>query len=160
MAEHIDIRPAVAGDEGSLAALSATVQALHVRERPDLFKPVDLDSLGQWFRETLAAGPAKVWIAEVGGASAGYVLASEQRRPENVFGYERRCYEVEQIGVHPDYRLRGVARALLRRVADVAEAQGITEIELTTWGFNTPARDAFQKLGLVVKTVRFARGPQ
>jgi len=57
VADDIVIRTASESDAGALALLSATVQELHVAERPDVFKPVDLGALASWFRDA-AKDPA------------------------------------------------------------------------------------------------------
>jgi hypothetical protein len=67
---EITIRAAVAGDASVLASLSALVQELHFHERPDVFKRADVDGLTQWFAETLAAGTAQAWMAEIAWPAA------------------------------------------------------------------------------------------
>jgi diamine N-acetyltransferase len=155
VADEIQIRPASPGDEGVLARLGAIVQELHLRERPDVFKPVDIGGLEGRFKESLSTGSATIWIAHVADVPAGYVLVVEQRRAENIFCHPRRWHEIEQLCVHPDYRRRGVARALVALVVESAVAENVNEIELNTWSFNGPAQRAFQKLGLTVRNVRF-----
>jgi diamine N-acetyltransferase len=157
MPDEIQLRTADLGDEGVLAHLCANVQALHVRQRPDVFKDTDVSALEQWFRAVLAEGSAAVWICDVGGEAAGYVLVRKERRPENLFCHERYWHEVDQISVHPKFQGHGIARALLERVADFAAAEGVHEVELTTWFFNEPAQSAFAKLGFSVKNIRFSR---
>jgi GNAT superfamily N-acetyltransferase len=157
VAQEISIRRAVEGDQAILAALSAFVQGLHVRERSDVFKPVDPTGLEQWFVEALATGTARIWIASLGETPVGYALVVELRRGDNVFTYPRRWHEVEQIGVHPDYMRRGIARALFRRIGEAAMADGVSEIELNTWIFNKVAHLSFERLGFAPKNLRFVR---
>src|SRR5262245_51534411 len=140
-----------------LAALSARVQELHARERPEVFKPVDLPGLERWFADALASGSARIWIAHVGEKPVGYAVVVEQRRADTVFTYARRWLEVEQIGVDPAYRRRGIARDLFRHVTEAAIADGVSEIELNTWSFNSAAQLAFERLGFVAKNLRFIR---
>jgi ribosomal protein S18 acetylase RimI-like enzyme len=157
MTDDIQLRTAGLGDEGVLAQLCAHVQSLHLRQRPDVFKDADASSLEQWFRAVLAEGSATVWICDVGVETAGYVLVRKERRPENVFCHQRDWHEVDQISVHPKFQGRGIARTLLRRVAEAATAEGVHEVELNTWYFNEAAQSAFSKLGFSVKNVRFSR---
>jgi len=154
---EIRIRVAAAGDEAILASLSAVVHELHVGQRPDVFKPTDLRGLEDWFRQTLKAASAKIWIAELGNLPVGYALVIPQRRTENVFCYERRWHEVDQVGVHPSYRRQGVARSLLRYVVESARADGVSDVELSTWTFNEVARNSFERLGFVSRNVRLER---
>ena len=157
MSQEIRIRVAAAGDEGILASLSAVVHELHVGQRPDVFKPTDLRGLEDWFLQTLKAASAKIWIAELGNLPVGYALVTPQRRTENVFCYERRWHEVDQVGVHPNYRRQGVARSLLRYVVESARADGVSDLELNTWTFNEVARNSFERLGFVSRNVRLER---
>jgi ribosomal protein S18 acetylase RimI-like enzyme len=155
VADEIQVRAAGLGDEAVLAGLGGIVQELHVRARPDVFKAVDIGGLEDRFKELLSTASARVWMAHVLEAPAGYVLVVEQWRPENVFCHPRRWHEIEQLCVHPSYRRRGVARALVARVVQAAIAENVDEIELNTWSFNEPAQRAFEKLGLTVRNVRF-----
>ena len=93
----------------------------------------------------------------MGDAPAGYALVLDQRRDENVFCYQRRWHEVEQIGVHPEYRRHGIARSLIQHIIDRADAEGVSGVELNTWSFNSSAHLAFERLGFVTKNVRFER---
>jgi len=157
VSQEIRIRVAAAGDEAILASLSAVVHELHVGQRPDVFKPTDLRGLEDWFLQTLKAASAKIWIAELGNLPVGYVLVIPPRRTENVFCYERRWHEVDQVGVHPNYRRQGVARSLLRYVIESARADGVSDLELNTWTFNEVARNSFERLGFVSRNVRLER---
>jgi ribosomal protein S18 acetylase RimI-like enzyme len=160
MPNEPQLRTADLGDEVALARLCASVQAIHWRERPDFFKEIDLAGLERWFRGVLAERSATVWICHVGDEAAGYVLVRKERRPENVFHHHRHWHEVDQISVEPRFQRRGIAEALLRRVAESAAAEGVDEVELNTWYFNEDAQTAFAKLGFSVKNVRFSRKAQ
>ena len=157
VSDEIRIRRAVAGDEGLLGLLCASVQELHFRERPDVFKEPDVHCLEEWFRSTMATESVEVLIAEVGAVPAGYALVRHQHRDQNVFCHERRWGEVEQIGVSPDYRRHGVARSLLSQIVESAKAAGLVEVELNTWSFNQSAHRAFGRLGFETKNLRFGR---
>jgi len=153
----IRVRKGVAGDESVLAALGAAVQELHFRERPDVFKEPDVRSLEEWFRSTLGASSAEVWIAHAGDVPVGYAVVTDQRRDPNVFCHERRWREVEQIGVHADHRRHGVARHLLQQIVRSATAAGLADIELHTWAFNEIAHLSFGRLGFAPKSLRLGR---
>jgi len=157
MSGAIKIRAARGDDAVLLATLGGVVQELHFRERPDVFKPTDVVALEGWFRATLAAGHAMVWIAELGGMPVGYAVVVEHRRDENVFCHERRWHEVEQLGVHPGHRRHGVARALLQHALTSATEAGANEVELNTWIFNQAAHRAFERVGFAARNLRFER---
>jgi ribosomal protein S18 acetylase RimI-like enzyme len=156
MADEIRIRDAVPADARALATLVASVQQIHAAARPDLFKPVLPSDLEAWAAEAVVTAHLRVVLAAVGDTSVGYAVVIDQHRPDNPFGFERRWREVEQIGVDPRHRRRGVARALLDHIAASARADGMA-VELDTWSFNAAARAAFERLGFAAKTVRFER---
>src|SRR3569623_1006687 len=156
--EHaIAVRAAGPADEASLADLAAVVQQLHFAARPDVFKPVNVEALQGWFREALRSNQRRVLLAEAAGSSAGYAVVVDGDRDEDAFARPRRWREVDQLAVAPGYRKQGVARALLEHIAAAALADGIPSLELNTWGFNQPARDAFRRLGFVERSVRYER---
>jgi len=49
--------------------------------------------------------------------------------------------------VSEHFRHRGVAQTLIKRVHQWAREQGVTEVELNVWEFNTSARSLYEKLG-------------
>lgn len=157
MTERIAIRYAAPGDEGAVAGVAAVVQELHFRERPDVFNPVNVEQLRDWFRRALSAGERRVLLAEVGGAAAGYAVVQDGERHEDAFARARRWREVDQLGVVPAHRQRGVARALIEHIAASARAEGIPALELNTWAFNEPAHEAFRRLGFIERSVRYER---
>jgi ADP-ribose pyrophosphatase YjhB (NUDIX family)/ribosomal protein S18 acetylase RimI-like enzyme len=150
----VGIRVARQGDEGALAQLCVFVQALHARERPEVFKPADAAGLERWFAELLGAASGRIWIAEIDQVPAGYVLVIDHHRPDSVFSRARHWFELDQVVVHPAHRRQSVARALFACVADAALAADVETIELHTWAFNQTAQLAFQRLGLRVRSVR------
>ena len=157
MEEQIAIRRTTAPDAPVLAVLSASVQELHFAERPDVFKPVDLAALEAWFRQTMAQPLWQILIAEVSGTPAGYAAVMDCARPENAFARARRWREIEQLAVSEKHRRRGVARALVDRIAAAALADGIPVLELNGWSFNDVARGCFERLGFSPRSVRYER---
>jgi ribosomal protein S18 acetylase RimI-like enzyme len=156
MPDEIRIRRAEPGDEARLASLCAVVQELHARHRPDVFKPMDIAGLELWFEHALATATSRFWLAEIGEAAVGYVLVVEQRRADGVFCYQRRWLEIDQVGVDPGFRRRGVARALIGHVCQTARDEGVADVELNTWSFNDAAQLTFQRLGFNTANVRFS----
>lgn len=143
------------GDEAVLAELNAVVHDLHVAHRPGYFKPTERDEVATWFRAHLEMPTVRIWIADVEGAAAGYAAVFLQERPANLFCHARRFLEINQIAVRPERRRAGVARALVDVILRAADADGIAEVELSTWVFNDAAQQAFRRLGFRPRIVRF-----
>ena len=54
---------------------------------------------------------------------------------------------VEDLFVRPAFRGRGIGRALLKRVAEIAVAEGCPRLEWAVLDWNTPAIDFYKSLG-------------
>ena len=153
----IPLRAASAADAPLLARLNGPVQELHCEQRPDWFQPTDPADIAAWFTAQLTRPGAHAWIAEVDGEPAGYVLALPVTRDANPFAPARSWLELDQIAVLPTFRRQGVARALVARVIEHADAAGIPLVELATWAFNTDAQRLFAAMGFKPRMMRFER---
>jgi len=79
------IRAATLEDLNVLAVLNGVVQALHVANRPDVFRPTEHDAVLDWFRACLGRPNITVWIADLAGVPAGYLVTVLHERQEAVF---------------------------------------------------------------------------
>jgi GNAT superfamily N-acetyltransferase len=160
---EVSVRRAVIGDESALGELAAMVHALHVAERPDVFRPLTAERLAQdWFRPVLQGdAAARVWLAEAAGAAVGYVLVKHHQRHERLFLVPLSWCEIDQIAVVASWRRRGVARLLIEAAVADAHAGGFERVETVCWWFNAPARALFEGLGFIPKFQRWelARKP-
>jgi ribosomal protein S18 acetylase RimI-like enzyme len=154
---ELTIRPAAPGDANSLATLHAHVHDLHVANIPQHFKPTVFDDVVAWFNEVMEKPTAHIWIAVEGEVPLGYVCAFRHEREENVFSHPRQWMEIDAIAVSPQRRRNGVGRALVEHVLRFAHAEGLSDVELTSWAFNTDAIAAFRSLGFAPKYSRYSR---
>jgi ribosomal protein S18 acetylase RimI-like enzyme len=151
----ITIRDATAQDVDTLSDLNRFVQGIHIAALPTHFKHPEPGAVAESFRSRLARQDVRVWIASIDEVAVGYVVSVLRERPESALCRARRFYEVEEIGVSPAHRRQGVARALVQHLLTEAHSQGVPDIELTSWAFNTDAHAAFQALGFRPMIVRF-----
>lgn len=114
------IRPATAGDGHAVRAIE--------RAAGEAFRAIGMDAVAD--DEPIAvdelaayAADGRSWVAEVGGAVAGYVLV------DVVDG----AAHVEQVSVHPDHQGTGVGRALLEHVRRWAAERAMAAVTLTTF---------------------------
>ncbi|NOT25231.1 MAG: GNAT family N-acetyltransferase [Acidobacteria bacterium] len=149
------IRKAGVGDEGVLASLNAFVQDLHLEKRPADFKTTNIAELTATYRSVLEASTGRAWIADSDGRPVGYVLAVIHRRNESPLCPARQWLEVDEIAVDPEFRRRGIGRALMLGVISEANALGVANIEATSWAFNEETHELLRGVGFVTKTVRF-----
>jgi GNAT superfamily N-acetyltransferase len=155
---EFELRLARLGDEACLARLNASVQALHLAARPEFFKPTAADEVCAWFKALLEKPTTRCWLAEVSHEAVGYLLMCEHQRAENTFCLARRWHEIDQVSVEPAFRGRGIGRALVEAALRAASDSGVTEIELSSWAFNTEAHALFRRCGFQPRTLRFDFG--
>jgi ribosomal-protein-alanine N-acetyltransferase len=76
-------------------------------------------------------------VAKMGGRIAGYAVACA----------EKRGAEVASLAVHPDYRRRGVADALMRHMLRELGSAGVRRVELMVRTGNTAGAQLYRGLG-------------
>jgi GNAT superfamily N-acetyltransferase len=151
------VRRASEFDVDTLVPLKASLHALHVARRPDIFKTMTDDEVAAWLRERFADETTHVWMAEEEGTPVGYLLAVHRHREETSFSLARQWCEIDEVSVEANHRQSGIARALLERAIAHAQDSGLETIELTAWAFNEPARAAFQTMGFEPVLLRYER---
>jgi ribosomal protein S18 acetylase RimI-like enzyme len=115
------------------------------------------DGRSFWVEKVLPgvrAGTRRVLVARSGGRILGTVqldLATPPNQPHRA--------EVLKLLVHPSARRRGIARALMIALEDVARTAGRSLLTLDTWTGGA-AESLYQSLGYVTVGVipRYARG--
>ncbi len=151
----MQIRQATVDDAELLARLVKPVHDLHAAAYPDFFKPYALSA--EWiadFRERLLDPSITVFIAEVDGAAAGYVLTQLVERPDNLYTYAMRFLLVDQISVNPEARSKGCGTALMQAAAELAQARGLKRVVLGVWTFNQRAIAFYERLGFKSRDLR------
>lgn len=145
----ITVRRADPEDAESLSALNAHVQAIHAAALPSWFKPPGPDTFPPRAAIALFGNPDNlVFLSEVDGRPAGYVYGEIRRRAETPFSYAHEMLYLHHISVGPDFRDRGVGRALLEAARSAAGEQGISLMAADVWSFNEDARAFFRRCGL------------
>ena len=98
-------------------------------------------------------------IAEFDGDAVG-LLRCVETVASPLFEPDRYCY-VSSVYVRPDFRRRGVLRALFTKAKSWCTERGLTEMRLHSVGPRTPAAEAWDALGFeVVEQVRVLRLPR
>lgn len=146
----VEVRQAGESDANLLSLLNRDVQALHAGALPERFKPPGPDTFPpEEVRRILLEPRNLIFVAEIDGTPAGYAWAEFVHVAESPL---RRAWDevhLHHISVHPDFRRRGVAAALLDRVKESGRAQGIHLVTLQAWFFNENTRAFFRRQGFV-----------
>jgi GNAT superfamily N-acetyltransferase len=93
------------------------------------------------------------FLAEVGGRPVGlthFVFHRHGWRIENV------CY-LQDLYADPEMRGRGVGRALIEAVYAEADRRGCPQVYWMTQGFNTEARQLYDRIGVATPFIKYQR---
>jgi ribosomal-protein-alanine N-acetyltransferase len=91
-------------------------------------------------------------VAEDNGVVAGYI--GSQTVPDES--------DMMNVAVHPDYRRRGIAEALVNTLCDALKERGSVSLTLEVRASNEPAKALYEKLGFeqVGRRPNYYRNPK
>jgi GNAT superfamily N-acetyltransferase len=141
------IREATFDDARAIAQLAADVQELHFENRPDWFKPPNTKNTIALYEGFLQDPAITAYLAESDEGALGFVLFRVIHRPDTPLNLAQTIVDIEQIGVAPSARRRGVGHDLIEAVRQLAHEVSATLIHLTTWEFNSGAQSFFETEG-------------
>ena len=108
------------------------------RVRDGVFdNPVD----PSWAYGFLATRVNEIVVALDQGEVIGFASGTVLMHPDKPFHFF-----INEVGVHEDYRRRGIATRLVQRITDLARDRGCGGIWLATEAGNTAARGLYQSL--------------
>jgi ribosomal protein S18 acetylase RimI-like enzyme len=144
----MEIRKATSQDAPVLSQICASVQTLHVDNRPDVFKPVPRNDFAvSFFKETLLDHANTCWLASMAGKDLGYCVATLRERPADEFTYGRRTLHIDQLGVLSEVKGQGIGQALMVVAEAFAFEHQVNGITLGVWAFNAHAIGFYEHLG-------------
>lgn len=110
-------------------------------ERCDLLRPWNDPEMD--IERKLNHDPELFLVAEVGGEVVGSVMG----------GYDGHRGSAYYLGVHPDYRGRGIANALISRLEKKLIARGCPKIQLMVREDNDTVIEMYEKLGYEIQAI-------
>lgn len=114
---------------------------------PDLVLDWAHSELGaKYFKELVHNHIGLCLLAKDDGKAVGYIAAS----PKHIDYRKSRYLEIENMGVTPAYRSKGIGRQLIQTCKDWAKAQGFQKLFVNTYIMNTKAFDFYKKNGFEV----------
>ena len=143
----LTIRPATPADVPDILAFIRDL-AEYERE-PDAVLATEADLLRDGFPSPESNLPARFHslIAAWDGSPAGFALY--------FYSYStwqgRAGVYLEDLFVCPEFRGKGIGKALLVRVAAIAVAEGCARFEWSVLDWNQPSIDFYQQMGAVMK---------
>jgi len=121
-APETSIRRATASDAEALAALDGRLGA-HIRSAPVLMPGAHGSSADEW-AGWLSKPTAAAFIAAVDGAPAGFMKAEDPQFDVSYAVQSPEVFAIDGLFVEPEWRGRGIARALLEAIVGEAIARG------------------------------------
>jgi len=112
---------------------------------PDLKMDWAQSDVGEkYFSDMLSNPEAICLLAEEDGKPVGYLVAAQKD-----FGYRlSKCIEIENMGVSPDYRSKGIGSQLVNKCIELAKENGFQKIYVNAYFENTKAIAFYEKCGL------------
>ena len=145
--ENTVIRFAREEDLPGVNELRRQVNALHVKGKPDVFKPGFSKELED-FLYVIAKDP-QIWIlvAARDEKVVGFAVLHHIAKPENPFMYERDFLDIDEFCVDEHHRRQGIGTAMMDRIRAFAKEKGFRRVELNMWEFNREALAFYEAAG-------------
>ncbi len=128
---------------------------LHCTNVPEYFCQREAKDALPYLRHVLENDSTFGFVALCGGDIAGILFAGLEHKPDNTFIFTQ-YYKIYDIAVGEAYRGKGIGKMLNKAIEQKARDNGIIDIELDVFCFNTGAQEFYRKLGYadVFKTMR------
>ena len=142
------IREAQPADVEPLRALYEELDRYHWEAHPHLFRAHDDPLAARNIADLLESPGYVVFVAESADALVGFAGARlVEVAPDDPIYLRRRFVYVDDMGVTPGFRGRGLAARLLAAIEEWALAQAAVALELTVFEFNEGARRLYERAG-------------
>ena len=149
---NLHIREADARDEPKLEECLTALQNYERTLEPRLRPGAEIaEEYWRRLRAKCAEQDGATFVAEAEGEIAGYVTVLARVPYEKLDDPPGEYAYVSDLYVHPRFRGRGCARALLARAEQHARGHGAREIRIGALAANTPARELYRSAGFVLQ---------
>ncbi len=143
----LTVRFARSNDLPRVNELRRQVNEVHVKGKPDVFKPGFCDELRDHIYAIWLDPRQRIAVAERDGSIVGFAIVNHITRPENPFMYVRDYLDIDEFCVDESCRRQGIAAELIRFVRAWAKEQGFDRVELNMWEFNRGALAFYEAAG-------------
>lgn len=135
-------------DIEDIARLNLAVQAIHSTHYPDIFKTeVDVNELIAFYLRLVDDDKHHIYICESGSKIVGYCWAELIHKKETPISNSISTLYIHQICVDEQYRDKGLGKALISEVKNLASILNVNHLEVDSWSFNAPAVEFFRLQG-------------
>lgn len=156
------VRLATERDLPEVLAIHRQVHALHVANRPDIYRmPEDDDALFSVFLSGLKRPESYLFVVETevppscSGQDAvpsaeivGYAVVRYRHPGEMCIASKRTGAFIDDFGIDEKHRRHGYGRELMNAVVAHAKEHHADDLSLNVWAFNHDAARFYQSLGM------------
>ena len=143
----MNVRFAEESDLTRVNALRRQVNELHVKGKPEIFKPGFSKELEDHVYTVFHDPEQRIAVAEKDGVLCGFAVLHHIVRPETPFMKVRDYLDIDEFCVDSAFRRQGVGTALIAFVRAHAKERGFSRIELNMWEFNRDALAFYEAVG-------------
>ena len=141
------IRFATINDIEQVNTIRREVNDLHVKHRPDLFKPGFPSKIRDYVNCYLNSDNKFLIVCEQNNLICSYAMVDLIVKPETPYMFERKHLEINEIGTLKTENGKGYGKQIIQRVKELANELNIHRIELNMWYFNKDALKFYEKNG-------------
>lgn len=152
----IEIRPASMDDYAAMNTLMAQIDHQHRTQHPEVFREVIPARDRAFYAMWMNRRRRKLLVALQDGLVVGLVQFASYDAADIPFLKQRRYVHVDTLVVDENHARQGIGSALMAAVHDWARAEGIREVNLGVWAFNTDAIAFYEKQGYRTYLLRMA----
>lgn len=127
--------------------LRRQVNQLHVKGRPETFKPGFPAELREYIRAVWNDPEQDIAVAEREGVICGFAVLHHINRPQTPYMFERDYLDIDEFCVDERFRRQGVASEMIEFIKGFAKGKGYNRIELNMWEFNKDALAFYEAAG-------------
>ncbi|HET7099278.1 MAG TPA: GNAT family N-acetyltransferase [Patescibacteria group bacterium] len=140
----VNIRPVRKDEVQKFQDLNDEIFIDNSKYDPDLKIDWAQSSFGRdYFTEALNNPESICFLAEENDNAIGYIFAAPKLNNSRLSKY----IEIENMGVSPDYRSKGIGHQLIEKVLEDAKKKGFQRICVNSYSDNIKAIDFYEKNG-------------
>jgi len=137
--------------------LQNQVFQIHLLARPDMIKPI-LPFNQDYFEKILQDESKKFFIYEESDNTLGYCIIQKLEYKDHHIYHDMMIIEISDMCVDEKARGKNIGQKFVNNAKDYAKEIGASRLELTVWGFNKNARQFYEHLGMIERTIRMEMG--
>lgn len=149
---RVVVREAIYSDYNSVELLLKQIQDIHVRFRPDIYKPVEKIMTIEDFQSTIDSH--ELFIAIYNEKTVG-MISFVVRHIESAHQVTRNILFVDTLVVDENYRSNGIGKTLIEFAVQRKKKMNLDGFELQVNGMNESATRFYEKMGFTIKSVNY-----